>query len=452
MLRTRHSLHRRLALLAVLAGLSMFVAGVIAAGSAHSDRALLLQLKGPIGPASSAYVLRGLAHARAQKMRVVILRIDTPGGLDTSMRAIIQAILASPVPVVSYVSPGGARAASAGAYILYASHIAAMAPGTNVGAATPVQLGADGSSAAGSEHGSTMERKMVNDAVAYIRSLAKLRGRNADWAEQAVRGAASLPADQALKMDVIDVVADNVAQLLRDIDGRSVMVRGRSVVLHTSGLHVEPLEPDWRNRLLATITDPNVAYALMLIGIYGLFFELVSPGHILPGVAGAICLVLALYAFQTLPVNYAGLALILLGVGFMIAEAFVPSFGALGIGGVIAFVAGSILLMDTDSPLYRISRPLIFSVAIISAGLIIALMTLILRARRRPLVSGSELLIGSLAEVMDSFDGRGLVRIQGEIWQACGAQPLRKGEQVRVIGRDGLVLKVASQSTPVASR
>lgn len=452
MLRTRHSLHRRLALMVVLAGLSMFVAGVVAAGGARSDRALLLQLKGSIGPASSAYVLRGLAYARAQKMRVVILRIDTPGGLDTSMRAIIQAILASPVPVVSYVSPGGARAASAGTYILYASHIAAMAPGTNVGAATPVQLGAGGSSEANSEHGSTMERKMVNDAVAYIRSLAKLRRRNADWAEQAVRGAASLPADQALKMDVIDVVADNVAQLLHDIDGRSVMVQGRLVVLHTGGLHVQPLEPDWHNRLLATITDPNVAYVLMLIGIYGLFFELVSPGHILPGVAGAICLILALYAFQTLPVNYAGLALILLGVGFMVAEAFVPSFGALGIGGVIAFVTGSILLMDTDSPLYRISRPLIFGVAIVSAGLIIALMTLILRARRRPLVSGSELLIGALAEVVDSFDGRGLVRIQGEIWQACGAQPLRKGEQVRVIGRDGLVLKVASQSTPVASR
>ncbi|HET8701999.1 MAG TPA: nodulation protein NfeD [Nitrococcus sp.] len=433
--------------------------------AAPSGRALLLRIDGPIGPATSDYVVTELAQAKAQGAALVILEMDTPGGLDTSMRDIIRAILASPIPVVTYVAPSGSRAASAGTYILYASHVAAMAPGTNLGAATPVQLGGlpgspepapnpskKSGKAGGQERGATpatpMERKMVNDAVAYIRSLAELRGRNADWAERAVREAASLPAQKALKMGVIDVMADDVEQLLRKIDGRTVRTTAGKVTLATAGLSVERVEPGWRTQILAVLTNPNVAYILMLLGIYGLIFELASPGAILPGVLGGISLLLALFAFQALPINYAGLGLILLGLVFMIAEAFVPSFGALGIGGVIAFVIGSLMLINTNVAGFQLSIMLIIGFAAASLLVLLASASLAIRAHRRPVVSGRQQMLGSEGIVSADFHGIGWIRIHGELWQAQCDVALRAGQRVRVMGIDGLRLRVEPIEQP----
>ncbi|HET9680017.1 MAG TPA: nodulation protein NfeD, partial [Gammaproteobacteria bacterium] len=302
----------------------------------------MLTVEGPIGPAIAQHIISGLENAAQARADLVILRMDTPGGLSTAMREIIKAILASPIPVVTYVAPKGARAASAGTYILYASHIAAMAPATNLGAATPVPVGGapadkpeSDSEKNNADEGSAMQHKVINDAVAYIRGLAELRGRNADWAEQAVREAASLPAEQALEKNVIDVMATDVADLLQKIDGKTVIIDGQAIKLDTSGMVIEKIETDWRTDLLSILTNPTIAYMLMLAGIYGLMFEGFNPGAILPGVVGAVCLLLALFAFQLLPVNYAGVALIVLGIGFMVGEMFVPSFGALGLGGLI---------------------------------------------------------------------------------------------------------------------
>ncbi|HXA54124.1 MAG TPA: nodulation protein NfeD, partial [Solirubrobacteraceae bacterium] len=353
-----------------------------AGSSAPPGTATVLEINGPIGPATSRYVVRGIDSARERGSRLVVLELDTPGGLDSAMRDIIRAILASPVPVASYVTPSGARAASAGTYILYASHVAAMAPATNLGAATPVSIGgepeapsppieppgkptdkggggAPGGSAPPSPAGSAMERKVVNDAVAYIRGLAELRGRNADWAEQAVRGAASLTASAALEQKVIDLIAHDLPDLLARSDGREVHLGERTVKLATRDLAVVSVKPDWRTELLAVITNPTVAYGLMLIGIWGLLLEGYNPGAVLPGVAGSICLLIALFAFQILSVNYAGLALLLLGTGMIIAEFFFPTYGSLGAGGLIAFVVGSLILFDTDVPGMRVGRPLI---------------------------------------------------------------------------------------------
>jgi membrane-bound serine protease (ClpP class) len=447
-------------LLALIAGL----AG-LAGGHAATDRqAMLLDISGPIGPATSDYVSRGLAAAQEQDVRIVILRLDTPGGLDTSMRVIIEDILASPVPVVSYVAPSGARAASAGTYILYASHVAAMAPGTNLGAATPVQLGGGGGPTGGGEDQQTgggedgeegaggdrptIEDKAINDAIAYIRSLAELRGRNAEWAARAVREAASLPAHEAVEMNVVDLMADDLDALLARIDGRTVSAAGRDVKLDTEGLTVVEREPDWRTELLSIITNPNVAYILMLIGIYGIIFEFYSPGLVFPGVIGAVSLLLALYAMHVLPVDYTGLALILLGIALMVGEAFSPGIGAVGIGGVVAFVLGSVLLMDTDVPGYEVSWALITPVALAAAASFLLIAMMAMRSRHRPIVSGPEEMVGSAGRVLDWHDGQGSVRAHGEVWRARAEAALRPGQAVRVRRRDGLVLEVEPDDDP----
>lgn len=422
---------------------------------AQNGTGVLLDINGTIGPATADYIDRSLQHATEQGAEIIVLRMDTPGGLDTSMRTIVKQILASGIPVVGYVAPGGARAASAGTYILYASHIAAMAPGTNLGSATPVTIGklnkpvekpqaTEQDQQAQKQLENPGSQKLINDASAYLRSLATLRGRNSEWAERAVTKAESLTAQEALKLGVIDLIAEDMNSLLQQLDGREVtLVQGEKRTLKTQGLVMTLLQPDWLNELLATISNPNIAYILMLVGIYGLIYEFANPGSLLPGISGAIALLLALYAFQVLPINYAGVALILLGLFLMVAEAFVPSFGALGIGGTIAFVFGSLILIDTDLPGFGISMPLVFSVAVSSALLLVIIVRMALQSRKRPVVSGAEELSGANGYVLEDFSEHGQVHVHGEVWQAITDQPLKKDQPVHVVGRQGLVLKVS---------
>lgn len=434
--------------------------------------ATILTVRDAIGPATSDYVRRGIEAAADRGSTLVVIEMDTPGGLDTSMRDIIQAILASPVPVATFVYPPGARAASAGTYILYASHIAAMAPGTNLGAATPISIGGGPAPAARNDDGversgddsrerpaedqspttapepaSAEERKAINDAVAYIRSLAEQRGRNADWAERAVRSADSLSARAALEAGVIDVVADDLDDLVAKLDGRRVTVSGTERTLDTEELVFERVDPDWRTSLLAVITNPTIAYLLLLIGIYGLIFEGYNPGAILPGVVGAIALLLALYSFQLLPVNYAGLALIVLGIVLMIAELNVPSFGSLGFGGIAAFVFGSVILIDTDLPGYGLSIPLLVGASATAAFALLGVMWVAMRSRKLPVVSGVEELERSTATALEDFDSEGTVWVHGERWRARTATSVRKGDELRVISVADLVLRVEARDT-----
>ncbi len=424
----------------------------------HTDlipkKIIQLQIEGPVGPATSDYLVRNLDHAAEKNVLFVLIRIDTPGGLDTSMREIIKKIIASPVPVVSYVAPSGARAASAGTYILYASHIAAMAPATNLGAATPVQLinpgqfGKDKPSRNQEDQkpnvviDDPMAHKVINDAVAYIRGLAKMRGRNEQWAEQAVREAASIPAEEALQHHVIDLLAVDEADLIRQLDQRKVNVLGHEEVLLTKNVMIEKIDPDWRSELLAIITNPNIAYILMLVGIYGLIFEFTNPGSVGPGTVGAICLLLALFAFQVLPINYAGMALIIFGIALMIAEAFVPNIGILDFGGVASFVLGSIILLDTDAPGFGINLGLVAGIALSSALFFILALGLLVKSKRVPIVSGREALMGESGEVLENFDEIGMVRVHGENWRARSERPLGKHEKVIIYDIDGLILLV----------
>ncbi len=440
-------MHSRLSLPALLAVLLL-----VAWSAPGRADVWLIDVQGAIGPATADHMVRGLAQAQSAGAELVILRIDTPGGLDLAMRDMIKSILAAQLPVVGYVAPSGARAASAGTYLLYATHIAAMAPGTNLGAATPVQIGGmpqlPGTEPGGGEGepantGSAMEHKIVNDAVAYIQSLAQLRGRNAQWAERAVREGASLSAEDALREGVIDLLASSQAQLLAELDGREVEVAGVTRVLSLDGLGVYQHPVDWRSEFLAVITNPNVAYVLMLIGIYGLIIEFYSPGIGVPGVVGAMCLLLALYAFQVLPVSYSGLALILLGIGLMAAEAFTPSFGILGLGGLVAFVVGSIMLMDTELPGYQIAMPMVAAFAVVSVAVLVFALGMVMRARKQLVRTGVGHLVGTVATVESVNDGITWARLDGELWEVACPEALVPEDRVVVNEIDGLTLKVS---------
>ncbi len=428
----------------------------------QSSQAFILEINGVISPATADYVERSLDKINQLDTELILLKMDTPGGLDLPMRTIIKKIISSPIPIVTYVSPSGSRAASAGTYILYASHVAAMAPATNLGAATPVQIlpstkpddkpAINKDNADPKKHpdspiavGDAMRHKMVNDAVAYIRGLAKLRGRNEEWAEQAVRSATSLTAEEALSLNVIDMIANSQADLFQQLDGQTVNVLGMDRALNTTGLIVKEIVPDWRNKLLQVISDPNIAYILMLVGIYGLIFEFSNPGAILPGTVGAICLLLALFSFQILPINYAGLALILLGIALMIGEAFVPSFGVLGLGGVSAFIVGSIILIDTDMPGYGINIGLIAGFTVSTVAFFLLALGLVFKARRNPIVSGMEEMIGMECEAMESFSKQGRVRVHSEIWTARSTLPMEKGQTAKVDAIHGLILDVTPE-------
>jgi len=440
-------------------GLGLCVAA-LAGAHAEAPRVVVLVIDGMISPATAEFFSRGLAQAQAQGASLVVLELDTPGGLDTSMRAIIKDILNSTVPVVTWVGPAGARAASAGTYILYASHVAAMSPASNLGAATPIAIGAPpmpNSTPQSPESGKpgpvsgpvdTMHEKAVNDAAAFIRSLAQLRGRNIEFAERAVRHAHSISAKEALQSGVIDLIATDVDDLLRQLEGRQIALGAGKVRLSLAGAQVQTVQPDWRIGLLAILSNPTVALVLMMLGIYGLFIEVVHPGAALPGVAGGICLLLGLYALHLLPVNWAGVGLILLGAALMVAELFLPTFGVVGVGGIVALVVGGMMLINSDAGAMAISFPFLIGMSAVSAAVIFGFGTFALRVRRRPVVSGQEGLVGAPGVVTIVDDEGAWARVQGASWRVRSREALTAGTAVRVDRVDGLTLEVSATGQP----
>ena len=447
---------------------------------AQADDVWVIEVNGGIGPATSDYLTREIEQAHDEQAKLIILKMNTPGGLDSSMRDIIRSITTSPIPIATWVGPAGSRAASAGTYILLASHIASMAPGTNLGAATPVSLGGGKAPAnplspqddankddntSTSEQDETkqensdqvkattaMEKKVINDAAAYIVSLAKLHKRNEEWAEKAVREAASLDSENALTLNVIDFIASDLQQLVELSNGRTITINGVSQEVQLNEVVFIEREQDWRFSLLSVITNPNVAYILMLIGIYGLLLEFYNPGVGLPGVLGGICLLLAMYSLQMLPVSYAGLALILLGIALMVAEAFSPSFGIFGLGGVAAFTLGSIMLMDTEVPGYQIALPLIIGISLFSVAFIVVTISMLVRVRNKPVTTGMEAVVGDTGKVVSGFPGAGRVLVEGEIWQAKCASELQVGQIIRVTKLTGLSLDVEALPDDTSSK
>lgn len=439
----------------------------ISSGISHAaSSVVVLELRGGIGVATADYVLSGIEHADAIDAELIIINMDTPGGLMRPMRDIVQAILNSPIPVVTYVTPAGARADSAGTYILLASHIAAMAPTTHLGAATPVSMTGDdvtpapsadkrsdddeqqSESAAPDQSGTSMERKVLNDAVAYIRGLAERYGRNSDWAEEAVRDAATLTANEALENNVIEFMPATQAELLQFLDGYEVEIDGAAIMLSTSNVVVDEYEANWRIKILSAIANPEIVLLLGLIGIYGLMYEGWNPGAVVPGVVGVICLLLAAYALQVLPVNYAGVALILVGLALMTAEAFAPSFGALGLGGVVAFVFGAIMMFDSGVPGFGISLAFVIGLGIVAALLIIWMISYVLRLRKRGAVSGMASIIGGYGTALGDFTSDGMVWLEGEAWSAHSAVPIRKDQKIVVRSIKGLNLEVEPAAEP----
>ncbi len=406
----------------------------------HATRVTALNVHGAIGPAMSDYVVRGITDAKQDDL--ILIELDTPGGLNKSMREMVRAILTSPVPVVVYVAPSGARAASAGTYLLYASTVAVMAPGTHVGAASPVNIAPISGEKKEAPKKSTHDKKMMNDAVAYIQTLAELRGRDVTFAEDAVLNAKTLTASNALKAGVINFIAKDAKEMYQKLDGMVVTQHGKEITLNTKEVRVKHIIPDWRMKFLWVITDPTLAYLLLLLGIYGIFFELMNPGFILPGVVGAVAIVVALYALHLLPINYAGLALICLGIAFIITETFVPSFGALGLGGTVAFILGSILLIDSAHESYRISVAAIAAMAVLNAAIFIVGLNLVLRSRKRPLECDTHNFIGSTGKAIGLVNLEGQALIKGEIWQVRSTHPIQKGKLVRVTQVKGLCLEV----------
>jgi membrane-bound serine protease (ClpP class) len=454
------------ALVAAAVAVLQLISPAPLAAEASGGPALMIEIDGAIGPATARYVKEALAEAGERHAQVVILRLNTPGGLVTSMREIIADVLGSSVPVVGYVAPSGAHAASAGTYILYATHIAAMAPGTNLGAATPVQIGGplpglpggapEKNDKNGKKDGApapkdAMSAKITSDAVALIRSLAELRGRNADWAEKAVREAASLSDSAALKEHVIDLIARNPTELLAQINGRTVeLANGEKRQLATKGLTIEPVDPGWLIRFLSIITEPDVAFILLIVGIYGLILEFTTPGAIAPGVIGTISLLLGLYALNMLPINYAGLALMLLGIAFLIVEAFNPTV-VLGLGGVAAFVLGAAMLFKIEAPGYRLSWTLLLITAAMIVGLTVLVLGSLWRIRKRPARVGAQAMRGLTAKVLDWSGRQGHVFTHGERWRARAAEAFAPGETVEVAGVEDLTLVVKRRSARTAS-
>jgi membrane-bound serine protease (ClpP class) len=443
-------------------------------------RGLVIEIDGAIGPATTRLIENALAEAENRGATLAVLRIDTPGGLVTSTRDIIRAITGAPVPVVGYVAPSGARAASAGTYIMYATHLAAMAPGTNIGAATPVQMGgapglpgsepqnedggdqgdggqsngtegeggeSDGQTESPSQPDDPGKAKAVNDAVAFIRSLAELRGRNAEWAEKAVREAASISASEAREKGVIEIVASSMTDLMQQADGRTVEIGGAERRLDTEGIQLETFEPSTLTKVLGILANPNVAFIFMLIGIYGLIFEFANPGTIGPGVIGVICLVIGLYSLNQLPLDYAGLTLVLLGLAFMVAEALTPTFGILGFGGLAAFIIGSLFLVDTDVPEYQLSTGVIVGTALASGLLLVVVLGYAWRSQTRKVTAGPNPYIGEAATVLEWSNGEGYVRAQGDRWHARGDVDVSPGDKVEIKQIDGLTLVVGARES-----